>query len=85
MALTRQDVESGLAELIKKQTHTKLNLIDGLKLRGSLGLGLDSIDILDLSSAIQEKYELEIPDEEIQELKTYGQLIDYIFDKKRNH
>lgn len=85
MVLTRQDVELGLAELVRKQTHTKLNLVKDLNLRGARGLDLDSVDILDLMSGIGEKYDLKVPDEDVQKLKTYGQVIDYIFDKKGNH
>ncbi|MBR5922302.1 MAG: acyl carrier protein [Clostridia bacterium] len=43
-------------------------------------LGADSLDVVELLMAIEEEFEVEIPDEEIESLKTVGSVVDYIQD-----
>lgn len=41
-------------------------------------LGADSLDVVELLMAIEDEFEVEIPDEEIENLKTIGALVEYI-------
>lgn len=41
-------------------------------------LGADSLDLLELVLALEERYGFEVPDEKAAELITVGQVIDYI-------
>ena len=41
-------------------------------------LGADSLDVVELLMAIEDEFEVEIPDEEIENLKTIGALTEYI-------
>jgi len=41
-------------------------------------LGADSLDTVELVMALEEKFDLEIPDEEAEKLDTVGKAIDYI-------
>lgn len=41
-------------------------------------LGADSLDIVDLVMTLEEEFDLEIPDERIEELKTVGDLVKFI-------
>jgi len=41
-------------------------------------LGADSLDIVELVMAMEEEFEVEIPDEEAEKIQTVGQAIDYI-------
>lgn len=43
-------------------------------------LGADSLDIVDLVMAIEDEFEVEIPDEEIETIKTVGDVVNYITD-----
>ena len=45
-------------------------------------LGADSLDVVELLMAIEDELEVEIPDEEIENLKTVGAVVDYIQDNK---
>ncbi len=45
-------------------------------------LGADSLDVVDLLMTIEEEFEVEIPDSEIENLKTVGDLVKYIEDNK---
>lgn len=41
-------------------------------------LGADSLDVVDLLMSIEDEFEIEIPDEEIDNIKTVGELVKYI-------
>ncbi|MBQ2944300.1 MAG: acyl carrier protein [Ruminococcus sp.] len=41
-------------------------------------LGADSLDVVDLLMSIEDEFEVEIPDEEIENIKTLGELVSYI-------
>ncbi len=45
-------------------------------------LGADSLDTVELVMALEEKFGLEIPDEDAEKIKTIGNAIDYIVEKK---
>ena len=41
-------------------------------------LDADSLDVVDLIMSLEEEFDIEIPDEEIEEIKTVGDLVRYI-------
>ncbi len=41
-------------------------------------LGADSLDVVELLAEIQDEFQVEIPDEEIENIKTIGDLTEYI-------
>lgn len=45
-------------------------------------LGADSLDLADVLMAIEDEFEVEIPDEDIENIKTVGDIVDYIENKK---
>jgi acyl carrier protein len=53
---------------------------DEIKLESSFidDLGADSLDIVELVMAMEEEFEVEIPDEEAENIKTVGDAINYI-------
>ncbi|MGI6705408.1 MAG: acyl carrier protein [Clostridia bacterium] len=44
-------------------------------------LGADSLDIVELIMALEEEFDMEIPDEEAEKVTTVGDVVDYI----KNH
>lgn len=44
-------------------------------------LGADSLDIVELVMAFEEEFDMEIPDEEAEKIKTVGDAVKYIEDK----
>ena len=44
-------------------------------------LGADSLDLYELVMALEEKYEVEIPSEELAELTTVGAVMEYLKNK----
>ncbi|MHB1844102.1 MAG: acyl carrier protein [Deltaproteobacteria bacterium] len=46
-------------------------------------LGADSLDIVELVMAMEEEFEVEIPDEEAEHIKTVGDAINYVTAHKK--
>ena len=45
-------------------------------------LGADSLDVVDLLMSLEDEFSVEIPDEEIENIKTVGNLVNYIENNK---
>ncbi len=41
-------------------------------------LGADSLDVVDLIMSIEEEFDIEIPDEAVEDIKTVGDIVKYI-------
>jgi len=41
-------------------------------------LGADSLDIVELIMAFEEEFDIEIPDEDVEKMKTFGDVIKYL-------
>ena len=41
-------------------------------------LGADSLDVVDLLMSLEDEFDVEIPDEEIERIRTVGELVAYI-------
>ena len=53
---------------------------DSMTMESDIGadLGADSLDVVELLMTIEDEFEVEIPDEEIENIKTIGDLVKYI-------
>lgn len=45
-------------------------------------LGADSLDLVDLVMSLEEEFDCEIPDEEIENIKTVGDIVKFIEDRQ---
>ncbi len=41
-------------------------------------LGADSLDVVDLISSVEDEFDIEIPDEKVEGIKTVGDIVAYI-------
>ena len=41
-------------------------------------LGADSLDVVEILMAIEDEFDIEIPDSEIENIRTIGELVEYI-------
>lgn len=41
-------------------------------------LGADSLDVVDLIMSLEDEFEFEVPDSEVENIKTVGALVDFI-------
>ena len=73
-----------MLEKIKEIVAESLNVdAEGLTAETSFkdDLGADSLDLFELVMALEEKYEVEIPSEELAELTTVGAVMEYLKNK----
>ena len=47
-------------------------------------LGADSLDVVEIVMALEEEFEVEIPDEDAEKIKTVQQIVDYIEQKGKS-
>jgi acyl carrier protein len=44
-------------------------------------LGADSLDVVDLVMSLEEEFDIEIPDEDVENMKTVGDIVKYVESK----
>lgn len=81
MAATNMDTIVTLRNAIKKELGRDLG--DLTPATTFEELALDSLDVVQMIMAIEEAFEIEIADEDVDGIKTVGQLVDYIEEKSR--
>ena len=75
---------SSTLERIKKIVLEQLNVEESAMSESASfidDLGADSLDIVELVMALEDEFEIEIPDEEAEKLKSVGDAIKYIESK----
>lgn len=71
------DIESQVKEIIVEQLDVKPEDVTEAKAFTD-DLGADSLAIVELVLALEEKFEVKIPDDEVDKIKTVGDAISYI-------
>ena len=72
-----EKVQKALAEQFEVSPDTitlDTNLVDDL--------GADSLDVVDLVMAIEDEFSVEIPEDQVENIKTVGDIVKYIEDKQ---
>jgi acyl carrier protein len=77
MSVTQADVETKVKSLIAEQLGVPEEEIKPPS-RFVEDLGADSLDIVELVMAMEEQFEVEIPDEEAETIKTVQDSVNYI-------
>jgi acyl carrier protein len=77
MALSNEDVLAGLAELITDETGISSDEVATGK-SFTDDLDIDSISMMTIVVNAEEKFGVTIPDDEVKNLKTVGDAVDYI-------
>ena len=77
MALSNDDVLAGLAELITDETGIAADEVTVGK-SFTDDLDIDSISMMTIVVNAEEKFGVTIPDDEVKNLKTVGDAVDYI-------
>ncbi len=74
---TKVNVETRVREIIVEQTGAKLEEVTPQSHLVN-DLGLDSLDSVELTMALEEEFNVEINDEDAEKLVTVKQIVDYI-------
>lgn len=77
MALSTEEVLSGLAELINDETGIAPEVVS-LEKSFTDDLDIDSISMMTIVVNAEEKFDVKIPDEEVKNLKTVGDAVNFI-------
>ena len=72
-----QDIESQVKEIICEQLDVKQDDLD-LGKTFTDDLGADSLAIVELVLALEEKFDVKIPDDEVDKIRTVGDAVSYI-------
>ena len=68
-------------EKVKKIIVDQLDIEEGTITMDSViieDLGADSLDVVDIIMSIEEEFDMEIPDEKVENIKTIGDIVKYI-------
>ena len=74
---SRDEVFAAVAEVAVEVLGVKADaVVDGASLKDDLGA--DSLDLVELVMALEERLDVTIPEEELTEIKTVGQAVDAV-------
>jgi acyl carrier protein len=77
MAMTDQEILTGLAEIVDEVAGVPADQVTPEKTFVD-DLDIDSLSMVEIAVAAQDKFGVEIPDEQLKDLKTVQDVIDYV-------
>ena len=77
MASSEQEILSGLAEIVNEETGLPVDSVEMDK-NFTEDLDIDSLSMMTIVVNAEEKFDVKIPDEEVKNLKTVGEAVDFI-------
>lgn len=77
MAFSNEEVLAGLAELVNDETGIAADVV-AVDKSFTDDLDIDSISMMTIVVNAEEKFDVKIPDEEVKNLKTVGDAVDFI-------
>ncbi|MBN6777848.1 acyl carrier protein [Pseudoclavibacter alba] len=77
MALSKEEILAGLAELVNEETGIAADTVT-MEKSFTDDLDIDSISMMTIVVNAEEKFDVKIPDDEVQNLKTVGDAVSFI-------
>ena len=77
MAMSAQEIQTGLAEIIDEVAGVPADQVPPDKTFVD-DLDIDSLSMVEIAVAAQDKFGVEIPDDQLKDLKTVQDVIDYV-------
>lgn len=77
MAHSEQDILAGLAEIVNEETGLPTDAVE-LDKSFTDDLDIDSLSMMTIVTLAEEKFDVRIPDEDVQDLATVGDAVSYI-------
>ena len=65
-----------IAEIVKEQLNTDTEITEATSFKDDLGA--DSLDVFELVMALEEEFGVEIPSEDLENVSTVGDVINYL-------
>lgn len=82
--MTRDEIQAKICQIVFEQLKSSGNeiicCIDDIKAESGFmtDLGADSLDVVEIVTSVEEEFDLMIPDDLLEGIKTIGQAVDYI-------
>lgn len=78
--MTKEQIEKSVKEVISERLNVKIELLTP-KTNVIDDLGADSLDTVDLLQKLEERFEISIPDKDMEKITTISSAVDY-FEKR---
>lgn len=76
MKKENKDMLEKIAEIVKEQLNTDVEITQATSFKDDLGA--DSLDIFELVMALEEEFGVEIPSEDLENVNTVGDVMNYL-------
>ena len=82
--MSEKEIYAKIVEIIQEHDSSKLHVTPELSLKEELGV--DSVDLMEFIINLEEAFDIEIPDEDMDNFKTISDVVVYIHEKlKKQH
>ncbi|MBF1700291.1 MAG: acyl carrier protein [Streptococcus sanguinis] len=82
--MSEKEIYAKIVEIIQEHDSRKLHITPELSLKEELGV--DSVDLMEFIINLEEAFDIEIPDEDMDNFKTISDVVAYIHEKlKKQH
>ncbi len=78
--MSKEEILSKVTELLAEQLGTEEDDVS-LEVEFAADLGADSLDLVELIMSLEEEFDLSIPDEDVEDIVTVGDAVDYISER----
>ena len=75
--MTNEEIFDRISNLIKEQLHNEKIEVT-VKTNIQEDLGIDSIALMEFIITLEDEFNLNIPDEDVEDIQTMGDLVDYL-------
>jgi acyl carrier protein len=75
--MTNEEIFDRISNLIKEQLHNEKREVT-VKTNIQEDLGIDSIALMEFIITLEDEFNLNIPDEDVEDIQTMGELVDYL-------
>jgi len=85
--MTREEIHKKICQIVFEQLKSSgseiICCLDDIKTesRFMTDLGADSLDVVEIVTSVEEEFDLQIPDDLLEQIKTVEQAVDYISTK----
>ena len=82
--MSEKEIYAKIVEIIQEHDSSKLHITPELNLKEELGV--DSVDLMEFIINLEEAFDIEIPDEDMDNFKTISDVVAYIHEQlKKQH
>ncbi len=78
--MSKEEILSRVSELLADQLGTDEDEVSS-GVEFAADLGADSLDLVELIMSLEEEFDLTIPDEDVEDIVTVGDAVDYISER----